>query len=115
MKKFLKNNCKTKAYLENLNKVYSIECAVKWGVREHYFSGKYDGVVPLVWKYYDANGVTDEWVLTKIDSTGWVFFDWTFQKDRAEEICRLLNIRDDRALTDEVPVYNSYMKDEDKI
>lgn len=94
MKRFLKNGKKAKAYLEKLDKIYSVECAAKWGVREHYFSGKYDGVVPLVWEYYDANGMTDEWILTRIDSTGWAFFDWTFRKDRAEEVCRLLNFRD---------------------
>ena len=94
MTKRLKGGAKAKSYLEKLDKIYSIECAAKWAVREHYFSGQYDGVVPLVWEYYDANGMTDEWVLTRIDNTGWSFFDWTFRKDRAEEVCRLLNIRD---------------------
>lgn len=92
--KVLESSPETKVYLDKLKKVYLIGCWAHYGVREHYFSGKYadrDKTRPLVYDYDDHNGTCDNWYLKEIDSTttGYVW-GWTFNKDDAERIANSL-------------------------
>lgn len=92
--KVLDNSPKTKAYLDKLKRIYLIGCWAHYGVREHYFSGKYadkDKTKPLVYDYDDHNGTCDNWYLREIDdtTTGYVW-GWTFNKKDAERIANNL-------------------------
>ena len=94
-RKILKNTAKTKAYLDSLPKVYGIFLWAKWGILEFPWSGKYtkgDIVVPLVYNYYDANGMCDEYHLVPINScSSGAFWDWYEFKNNAEEVQETLN------------------------
>ena len=95
MRKILKNTKKTQEYLESLPKIYLVGGWVNYGVREHYFTGKYtdiDGIsIPLVYDYDDHNGATDSWYLRRIDytTTGSIFM-WTQSKAVAEKVAALM-------------------------
>lgn len=98
LKDRLEDNNKTKEYLQTLKKVYLIGCWARFGVREHYFAGQfveddYLGYVPLVYDFDDHNGTYSEWILRKINetTTGSVY-GYSFNKEFAEEYCRLKNI-----------------------
>lgn len=93
MKKVLPNTPKTKRYLDKLQKIYLVGYWAHCGVRDHYFSGKYDKYnVPLVWDYYDANGFCDEWHLIPLTqtTTGMVIC-WSFVKPTAKFIAESIN------------------------
>lgn len=103
LKKVLKNNKKTKAYLESLPKLYLVVQWAKYGIAEHYFTGKYtniDGIsVPLVYDYDDYNGTSDNWYLRRIDhtTTGNIFM-WTQSKAVAEKVAELMRADRERYL-----------------
>lgn len=103
IKKVLKNNKKTKQYLDKLPKMYIVGRWAKFGVSDYSFTGKYievDGIsIPLVYKYYDANGTTDMWYLCPITqvTTGAVIM-WTQNKPIAERIAKALNTEDEKRL-----------------
>jgi hypothetical protein len=94
-RKVLKNTPKTKKYLDSLPKVYGLFLWAKWGMLELRWSGKYtkgDIVVPLVYHYYDANGMCDEYHLVPITScSSGAFWDWYEFKNNAEEVQEILN------------------------
>lgn len=100
MKKVLKDNKKTKKYLESLPKIYIVGHWAKYGVQDYPFTGKYieiDGIsVPLVYKYYDGNGTCSQWNLTRIShvTTGAVIM-WTQNKSIAERVASALNVQED--------------------
>ncbi len=94
MKKVLKNNDKTKKYLDSLPRIYMVARWAKFGYRELPFAGKCDEMgVPYVYDHYDGNGTCDEYVLRKLTytTTGWIYC-WTTSKNRAEEIAENLNV-----------------------
>lgn len=96
MKKILKNNSKTKAYLDNLPKIYLVGYWAKYGVREYPFTGKYTQIsgisVPLVYDYDDHNGTCDNYYLRSLYSvtTGQIIM-WTQSKSIASKIAELFN------------------------
>ena len=98
MRKVLKNNKKTKAYLDSLPKIYLVACWAKYGVREYPFTGKYEkdkhyGIsVPLVYDYDDHNGTYDGYYLRGITSTtsGRIIM-WTEFKSVADKVAELFN------------------------
>ena len=96
MRKVLKNNKKTKAYLDSLPKIYLVCCWAKYGVREYPFTEKYfseNGFsVPLVYDYDDHNGTCDNWYLRRLDyvTTGQIIM-WTQSKSVANKIAELFN------------------------
>lgn len=96
MKRILKNNTKTKEYLDSLPKVYITACWAKWGIREFPFSGKFEKenniYIPLVYDYDDHNGTADQWELRRIDftTTGYIA-DWSFNKLVAEDLAEFYN------------------------
>ena len=100
MKKILKSNNNTKKFISTLPKMYIVGRWAKYGVRDYPFTGKYievDGIsVPLVYKYYDANGTCEQWNLTRIShvTTGAVIL-WTQNKSIAERIANALNMQED--------------------
>ena len=55
MKKILKNNAKTAAYLNSLPKIYLVGCWARYGVMDFEWTGKYvkckrtGQMEPLVW------------------------------------------------------------------
>lgn len=93
MKKILKNNKRTKEYLESLPKLYALFLYAGYGLIEVPWSGKYNKEGwPLVYHYYDCNGCCDEYRLVpihQISSGG--FYDWFMSMSVAEEIRRLKN------------------------
>jgi hypothetical protein len=92
-KKILKNNKKTKKYIESLPKLYAIFLYAGYGLLEVPWSKKYDKHGwPLVYDYWDCNGCCDEYHLVPIYkiSSG-IFYDWYMSKHIAEEIRRLKN------------------------
>jgi hypothetical protein len=82
VKKILKNNKRTKQYLDKLPKMYIVGYWAKVGVADFPFSGKYEehnGIsIPLVYQFDDNNGEYAAYYLRRIDHTtsGAVFF-WT--------------------------------------
>ena len=97
MKKILKNNGKTKAYLDSLPKIYLVGCWAKYGISEYPFTGKYEqnenGIsIPLVYDYDDRNGTCDNWYLRRIDhtTTGQIIM-WTQSKSMASKVAELFN------------------------
>ena len=87
MRKILKNNTKTKQYLNSLPKVYITACwANKWGVREFPFSGKFE------YDYNDHNGTADQWELIRMDftTTGYIA-DWSFNRMVAGDLAKYYN------------------------
>lgn len=94
-RKILKNTPKTKKYLDSLPRVYGLFLWAKWGILELPWSGKYTKgaiAVPLVYHYYDANGMCDEYHLVPIThcSSGH-FWSWYENKDTAKEDQAKLN------------------------
>lgn len=87
LRKVLKNTPKTKKYLDSLPKVYGIFLWAKWSILELPWSGKYtEGciAVPLVYNYYDANGMRDEYHLVPITScSSGSFWNWFEDKEEA--------------------------------
>ena len=99
MRKVLKNNSKTRAYLDNLPRIYLVGCWAKYGVREYPFTGKYEQdkhnnniSVPLVYDYDDHNGTCDNYYLRKLScvTTGRIIM-WTQSKSVAEKVAELFN------------------------
>lgn len=97
MRKVLKNNKKTRAYLDSLSKIYIVGCWAKYGVREYPFTGKYEtndnGIdIPLVYDYDDHNGTTDNYYLRRLDrvTTGQIIL-WTQFKNVANKVAELFN------------------------
>lgn len=96
MRKVLKNNKKTKAYLNSLPKIYLVACWAKYGVREYPFTEKYfseNGFsVPLVYDYDDHNGTCDNYYLRRLDrvTTGQIIM-WTQSPSIAFKVSELLN------------------------
>ena len=96
MKKILKNNSKTKAYLDSLPKIYLVGCWAKYGVSEYPFTGKYieyhDYSIPLVYDYDDHNGTCDNYYLRRLDyvTTGQIIM-WTQNKSVANKVAELFN------------------------
>ena len=94
-RKILKNTAKTKVYLDSLSKVYGIFLWAKWGILELPWSGKYtkgDIAVPLVYHYYDANGMCDEYHLVPITScSSGAFWDWYETEEGAKYAQEKLN------------------------
>ena len=78
MRKILKCTVKTKKYLESLPKIYGIFLWAKWGLLELPWTGKFDkNGEPLVYIYYDANGMCDEYHLTPISqASSGAFHGW---------------------------------------
>lgn len=100
MRKILKNNTKTKQYLNSLLKVYITACwANKWGIREFSFSGKFEKenntYIPLVYDYNDHNGTADQWELVRLDftTTGYIA-DWSFNRMVAEDLAKYYNTKE---------------------
>ena len=93
MKKVLQNNSKTKAYLQSLPKLYIVALYAKYGVREYAYSKKNnaDGL-PLVYNYYDGNGLCDKYILTSVNlATSAGIYCWTTNRAAAERIASALN------------------------
>lgn len=93
MKRILKNTAKTKKYLESLPKIYGIFLWAKWGMLELPWSGKYDKTgEPLVYIYYDANGMCDEYHLVPIHyASSGGFHGWYRNYDTAYDTQLELN------------------------
>lgn len=94
MKKILKNNAKTKKYLESLPKIYMIACWAGYGVREFPYAGKCDeNGIPYVYDYDDHNGTVDQYELRKLTNTttGWIYA-WTIGKNCANDLANYANI-----------------------
>ena len=98
-KKVLKNNKRTKEYLEKLPKIYIVACWARFGVREYPFTGKFikdkhrgNMYIPLVYDYDDCNGTCDNYYLRKITNvtTGNIIL-WTQNKNIAEKIAAMYN------------------------
>lgn len=100
MKKILKNNAKTTAYLNSLPTMYLVGCWARYGVQDFPWSGKYvknkhTGMMePLVWVFSDFNGLDEKWRLVPIwyVTTGEIIC-WTESEERATRIASALNIR----------------------
>lgn len=97
MKKVLKNNSKTKEYLDSLPKIYLVGCWARYGVRDYPFTGKYEidkygTSIPLVYDYDDFNGTCDNYYLRKIDhvTTGQIIM-WTQSPSIAFKVAELFN------------------------
>lgn len=96
MRKILKNNKKTKAYLDSLPKIYLVGCWARYGIMEFPFTEKYfseKGIsIPIVYDYDDHNGTCDNWYLRRIDhtTTGQIVL-WTQSKSVASKIAELYN------------------------
>ncbi len=97
MRKILKNNKKTKAYLDSLPKIYLVARWAKYGVRGYPFTGKYvmdeNGIsIPLVYDYDDHNGTCDNYYLRRLDytTTGYIVM-WTQNYGIANTIAEMFN------------------------
>lgn len=93
MKKLLKSTARTKKYLDKLPKIYGIFLWAKWGILELPWTGKLDkDGLPLVYIYYDANGLYDGYRLGSIRSaSSGGFYDWYTDREYAEHIKDNLN------------------------
>lgn len=95
MKKILKYNKRNRNKIDKLAKIYLIGCWARWGVMEFPFVKFDKDKNPLVYHYKDHNGTTDQWELVPLEyTTTGIIYDWTFSKESAEKIARLLNERD---------------------
>ena len=102
MKKVLKNNAKTAAYLNSLPTMYLVGCWAGYGILDFkwtrkYVKNKYTGrMEPLVWHYNDHNGGYECWHLIPIwyVTTGEIIC-WTESEKMACRIARALNIREE--------------------
>ena len=100
MRKILKNNSKTKAYLDSLPIMYLVGCWAKYGVSEYPFTGKYvqdqyrnNISVPLVYDYDDFNGTCDNYYLRKLTNvTSGEIIMWTQNNSVADKVAELLNM-----------------------
>ena len=97
MRKILKNNKKTKTYLDSLPKIYLVGCWAKYGVHDYPFTGKYEinehgTSIPLVYDYDDHNGTCDNWYLRRLDhvTTGQIIL-WTQNINIANKVAELFN------------------------
>ena len=92
-KKILKNNKKTREYLESLPKIYAVVEWAKPCVLELYWSGKYNKHhIPLVYVYHDCNGACDEYrLLPIVFVTSGKFYNWYHHREPADLLCRNLN------------------------
>lgn len=93
MRKILKNTAKTTQYLYSLPKIYLLACWARYGVREHYFTGKYtkEGI-PLVYHYEDHNGFTDQFELMPItQTTTGSIVTWGFSEQQLQVFADQLN------------------------
>ena len=100
MKKILKNNAKTAAYLNSLPTMYIVGCWAGYGVWDFPWSGKweknpYSGhMEPLVWYYDDHNGIADNWYLVPIRHvTSGEIICWTENDKVACQIASALNLK----------------------
>ena len=99
MRKVLRNNSKTKAYLDNLPKIYLVGYWARYGVMDYPFTGKYvtdeKGIsIPIVYDYDDHNGTCDNWYLRRLDHvTSGMIVIWTQCKMTADMIAELFNDR----------------------
>ena len=96
LRRVCKNTLKTKKYLDNLPKIYGIFLWAKWGMLELPWTGKYDKKTgkPLVYIYYDGNGICDEYHLAPIHhASSGSLWNWYYTKDEAKEIQNKLNER----------------------
>ena len=94
MRKVLKNTPKTKKYLDKLPKIYGLFLWAQWGMLELPWSGKYDKKtgLPLVYIYYDANGMRDEYYLAPINrASSGAFHGWYKDRNTANDIQQELN------------------------
>lgn len=96
MRKVLKDNDKTRAYLESLPTIYMVGCWAGYGVWKFPFTGKYtvkDGIsIPLVYQYDDCNGTCSNWYLRPITwTTSGAVLLWTQHESIAERMAKLLN------------------------
>lgn len=104
MKKVLKCNKRTKAYIDSLPKMHIVGCWAKYGVNSYPFSGKYVTVkgesIPLVYEYYDGNGeVAPRYNLVRVDhATSGVVLLWLQNHSVANNIARLLNKETERII-----------------
>ena len=102
MKRILKNNAKTAAYLNSLPKIYLVGCWARYGVMDFEWTGKYvkckrtGQMEPLVWYYDDHNGEHERWYLVPIHyvTTGEIIC-WTENEKMAIRIASALNIREE--------------------
>ena len=96
MKKVLKNNAKTKEYLDKCPKIYMVGFWADYGVREYAFAGKCsESGIPFVWDYDDHNGTCDSWWLRPLyHVTTGLILAWTTDKRYANEIAEVLRFRD---------------------
>ena len=99
MKTRLPNTYKTAQYLGSLPKMYIVGCWAGYGVEGFSWSGKWEKnprtghMEPLVWKYYDANGECDIWILVPIHQvTSGAIITWTEDKEMAYRIAYALNV-----------------------
>lgn len=97
MRKVLKNNKHTKAFLNSLPKIYLVGCWARYGVYDYPFTGKYytneQGIsIPMVYDYDDHNGTCDNWYLRRLDhvTTGKILL-WTQSEGMANKVAELLN------------------------
>lgn len=96
MKTVLKDNEKTREFLNKLPKIYLVALWAHYGVRDFPFSGKYikqNGIdVPLVYVFDDHNGTCDHYFLRPIiyTTTAHIFL-WTQFKGSAEKVADALN------------------------
>lgn len=98
MKKVLKNNKKTKQYLDDLPVMYLVSGFTFYHATEYPFSGKYvidpysGKSIPLVWVYDDHNGTTDNFYLKPITyTTMGNIIVWTESAYIAKKIAGLFN------------------------
>ena len=95
MRKILKNNKRAQKKLDKLAKIYLIGCWARWGVMEFPFVKFDENKNPLVYHYNDHNGTADRWELVPLEcTTTGIIYDWTFSKENAKRIAKLLNERD---------------------
>ena len=93
MRKILKSTQKTKEYLDSCKKIYAIFLWAKWGMLELPWSGFYDHEgEPLVYIYYDANGLCDEYHLVPVShASSGAFHGWYLDPNTAHDIQLELN------------------------
>ena len=93
LRKIRKSTPRTKKYLDSLPKVYGIFLWAKWGMLELPWTGKFDkNGEPLVYIYYDANGMCDEYHLAPIShASSGAFRGWYKDYNTAYDIQLELN------------------------
>ena len=93
MRKILKSTPRAKKYLDSLPKIYGIFLWAKWGILELHWTGKYNKEgEPLVYIYYDANGMCDEFHLVPIShASSGAFHGWYKDPNTADDIRLELN------------------------